>query len=444
MGIKNKLISMWKKIRVSVKTFVQQLFITLQLFLENGLANHSAACAFGLLLSIAPMLLLLSFFMFFAFRSSPYMLIGIIKNIPFVDIVFDEQWLSDNFLSAGNVGISGVISIFSVFWAGSIIAMSLQLGLKIIFPGSKKRNPFTENLLTLAIEVFVLIFALVMILFSRAAIFLIESFNFFPNALFLYLRSSIFDSGIFLIAVLGLVSCFAYRLVPVNAPRLSSAIKGSFIFAFSFVCATLVLGVFLKNPRYNLIYGTLGNLVVQLIKVYSFFIFFFIGAQFGFVIDSFDALLFLRLRKARLKAKDNGLFRARGLFSSVEGKLGKYLRFYKKGETIFLKGDREKEIFYLLEGEAEVFVSFSTESENLAGTLEADSFFGEMGYLLSENRSATIRAKTDAAALALPPHVFDEILKFDTGLGRIIIEHLSHRIKSGNDQITALTSTADH
>jgi len=63
------------------------------------------------------------------------------------------------------------------------------------------------------------------------------------------------------------------------------------------------------------------------------------------------------------------------------------------------------------------------------GTLGADSFFGEMGYMLSEDRSATIRAKTDVTALALPPRVFENVLKHDASLDRTLVEKLYRTIK---------------
>jgi membrane protein len=63
-----------------------------------------------------------------------------------------------------------------------------------------------------------------------------------------------------------------------------------------------------------------------------------------------------------------------------------------------------------------------------------------MGYLLSEARTATAIAKTNVSALALPPQVFDEILKYDTSLDRTIIENMSQRLKSSNEQIAAFKS----
>jgi CRP-like cAMP-binding protein len=79
-------------------------------------------------------------------------------------------------------------------------------------------------------------------------------------------------------------------------------------------------------------------------------------------------------------------------------------------------------------------------SENSGGkpaVLYAGDFFGEMGHLLSENRSATVKARSDVSVLALPPVLFDTMLKYDTAMGMTIMQHLSGRLKKMNEQYSA-------
>jgi CRP-like cAMP-binding protein len=109
------------------------------------------------------------------------------------------------------------------------------------------------------------------------------------------------------------------------------------------------------------------------------------------------------------------------------------LRHYKKGEIIISQGDTGNDVYYIFEGEVEIY--FSAADANAYGTLNAGSFFGEMGYLLSESRCATIRAKTDASLFVLSPAVFDDVLKYDTNLDRDLIQHMSRRLKDTTEQI---------
>jgi membrane protein len=444
--------SILSKLKNTVKITVQRLIIAMQLFGENGLANHAAAGAYGFLLSVAPMLLVIVFFILVAFEASPQMIADLISNISFLDILYDEHWLTGDFFSVSMPGISGVISILGIFWAGRILALSVQRGLKIIFPETKSRNPVTDTMVTLIIETVVLLFALVLIFGSRTALRFYKAFDFFPETSVLYLVTSKISSRIFPIASLGLASFFAYLFIPVNSPRKVSALKGAIFCAVAFGCTDRALGFLINKARYNFLYGTLGNLIILLVNVSFFFTFFFLGAQLAFVIDSFDALLFLKLRQTRIKAAGNNKSLGRllrltrrldmtdKLFSSVEGRLKKYFRFYEKGTTIFLQGDSGDDIYYILEGEIEIIISSSGDSGSPADILKPGSIFGEMGYLLSENRTAAARAKTNVSVLALPPPVFEEILKYDISLDRNIIEHISRRLKNTNEHIAALSS----
>jgi len=154
-------------VRICVKSFLQRLFITVQLYFVNGLANHSAACAYGFLLSMAPILLLIAFILSFTFKASPAAINSLLAGIPVLENLFNEEWLVSDFFTLSKPGISGIIFAVSIIWAGRILSLSMQRGLKIIFPGSRSRNPVTNTFITLAIEAVVLIIILTAIFSSR-------------------------------------------------------------------------------------------------------------------------------------------------------------------------------------------------------------------------------------------------------------------------------------
>jgi membrane protein len=198
----------------------------------------------------------------------------------------------------------------------------------------------------------------------------------------------------------------------------------------------------LDIARYRFLYGALGSLIVLLINVYFFFWFFFMGAQLAFVVDSFDALYFSKLYRARIKAAKKGKVPRHDLmcylFYRAEGSLKNYLRCFESGELILKKGDSGDDAFFLLEGEVEVFVPES--GNRVISILPPGSFFGEMGHMISETRSASVRAKTRVLALVLPSRVFDKALKLDSRLNHAVIQGLSRRLKSRNEQLKSTSS----
>ena len=433
------------KAKAGSMTLAQHLLITMGFFGKNGLTNHAAAGAYGFLLSAAPMLLIVSFFLIRAFRTEPGAALALVQEIPFLNFVANGQWPALEFLVYAPAGVSTIISMLSIFWAGRIFAVSMQRGIKIVFTGNKKRNPVQENLVTLAIEFVVLVVMLVAILGSRMALDLYEAAGVFQGAAFMRFVVSLSGSGAFRLVAMFFFLYLVYILIPVNPPRKLAAFWGSVFCSVVYGTATTLMDTLLRQPRYNFIYGALGELVIVLVGVYIFFLCFFLGCQLAAVSNSFDALLFLRLRETRNAQAGDGKALgpriARAFFYDAGGRLGKYRRSYSKGETVMSKGDTEKDVYFLLEGEVDVLLPSKLGADRSAGVLKAGSFIGEMGYLLSEGRTATIRAKTDVFALALPPALFGEILGHDTELDKSIIENLSRRIKRSNEQISALSES---
>ena len=439
---------------ISGKTLLQRLVITLQFFGKNSLANHAAACAYGFLLSAAPVLMMLSFLLVTAFRSfaggmvggenvlDPGILTALVSNISIIKDVLDENWLAKELPSIANSamqfnGIAGIVSAFAIIWAGRFFALSLQRGLKIIFTGTQKRNPLTETSVVFIMELAVVIGAVLLIFFSRAARKIYETFDFFPKAVFLQETLSRFNFQIVSFILLIIVFYYVCRFLTANGPSRLSVFWGSLCFVFSYTISSRIITMLLDQTRYNFLYGALGNLILLLVNVYFFFMFFFFGAQLARVIDSFDVFLFLQLRFARIHATRPAILGK--LFFSVDGALNKYLCHYSKGTTIFSRGDDGKEVFYLLEGEVDVLLAASGSGKSPTA-LQQGVFFGEMEHLLSETRNATIKAKTDVLALALPPHLFDKLLEHDASLDRAIMELLSQRLKLRNEQFSEVFS----
>ena len=436
------------KTKIFLKTFLQQLYITVQLFSVNGLPNHAAACAYGLLLSIAPLLLLIAFILSFAFKASQTTIIDLIGDISILEGILNEDWFSSDFFTFSKPGISGIVTAVSIIWSGRILSLSMQRGLKITFPGNKARNPITDTLIILVIEAVVLFIILTIIISSRAAMWLLRELDFFPNISIIRTITSQIGMEVFSVLALWLFTFIAYLLIPINRPRKLSAFKGAFLCILVYFCIRFILDFILDITKYNFLYGTLGSLIVLLVNVYFFFNFFLLGAQFAYVTDSFDALLFTKLKQINDSvSKESGqnkftpdrawLQLMHKLFFPIEGGMKKYLRHYEKGSVIFSQGDSGNDVFYLLDGEVEFLLSGLKHGSSV-DILKAGSFFGEMGHLLSEKRSATIRAKTDVSVFVLPPPLFDTVLKYDNSLDRNIMEQISRRLKITNEAIYKL------
>jgi membrane protein len=417
-----------------IKTALQGLFITLELFARNGLANHAAAGAYGFLLSAVPALLLIAFILLAALRSSPEAVTRLIMNTDILTKNFEDPQLIRAFLSAARPGVSGVISVLSVIWAARIFAQSIQRGLKIIFPGTKAENIFLDNLMIFAVELLAVVGAILLVLSSRLALMLYGLAGSIFGDIGVLAGLSGFVSGIVPVAGLGALSYCTYRMVPARPPRRLSALGGTLSGIAAFSITSFLLHLFVNTVRYNFLYGALGNLIILLGDVYFFFYFYFFGAQIARVRDSFDALLFVRFRQARENPPSFSNLASRLLFASPGERLLRYRREFPAGRIIFERGDASREVYYILCGEAGILPGGDGKDAQAVSVLGPGSFFGETSFLISQRRIATVKALRDLAVFAFPPELFAQILSAGGGVDSAIIEGLSLRLKDSREK----------
>ena len=408
---------------------LQLLWISFELFNKNGLMNHAAACAYGFLLSAAPALLFIAFFISRVLSASPELMDGLLRQIGFLLSTFNIQDLMNNFLHTANSGLAGLISIITIFWTARLCALSAQRGLGVVFPGS--RSVLKSSLVTLAFCFCVILFIFIILMGLRIALNLYNSPNFsYARSVTVFLFHFIRISFLFIFALLTLA---AYRFVPANPPKLKNILPGVITCLVFFLLFTAFFSRIINPERYNLLYGTLGRLFLFLVNIYFFFVFFFFGAQLIQVLGISEALLFARFRRVHSKQAPPASFTAR-LFADIPLLLQKYSELYKKGDAVFTQFSQGKEVYYILSGKAGVYLD--PECRSRIALIDESHFFGEMAALDIDGRAASIIAETDLKVLVLPHDLFATILQIDPDTDQNLIQSLSERLKLIDKQLT--------
>ena len=93
------------------------------------------------------------------------------------------------------------------------------------------------------------------------------------------------------------------------------------------------------------------------------------------------------------------------------------------GKEMATEGDRGREFFVLLEGEAEV-----TKQGNRINTMKRGDFFGEIALVTKMPRTATVTATTPVDVLVITERDFDALLKKSPEIGRNVAEALAERV----------------
>jgi len=94
-----------------------------------------------------------------------------------------------------------------------------------------------------------------------------------------------------------------------------------------------------------------------------------------------------------------------------------------KGKEMATEGDRGREFFVLLEGEAEV-----TKGGRRINTMRAGDFFGEIALVSRMPRTASVTASTDVRVLVITEREFAALLKNSPAISRSVAEALAERM----------------
>jgi NTE family protein len=100
---------------------------------------------------------------------------------------------------------------------------------------------------------------------------------------------------------------------------------------------------------------------------------------------------------------------------------------YHKGATVFLQGEPADRMYIIESGQVKV-VSDESTREKVHAYLGPGNFFGEMGVLLGEKRSATVRVVIDVSLLILLKNDLDLLLEEYPAIALTISRELGRRL----------------
>jgi CRP-like cAMP-binding protein len=93
------------------------------------------------------------------------------------------------------------------------------------------------------------------------------------------------------------------------------------------------------------------------------------------------------------------------------------------GKEMASEGDRGREFFVLLKGEADV-----TKAGQRINTMKEGDFFGEIALVTKMPRTASVTATTDVDVLVITERAFDSLLKKSPEVSRSVAEALAERV----------------
>jgi len=114
------------------------------------------------------------------------------------------------------------------------------------------------------------------------------------------------------------------------------------------------------------------------------------------------------------------------------------VRQYRRGTYLFHQEDDAPDVYFLLEGRAEVSSLSSTGHRQLLTTLEAPQFLGELSVLGELRRTSTAVALIDCTVWVIDGQTFLEFLTRDARAARALLRALARQVQAHESLIDDL------
>jgi membrane protein len=390
----------------------------------NDLLSYAAAGAYGFLLSLIPVVMLIITILIRFLHASPDMVIRFLQEYEAISGIPGIESIINSVPSNRTVGIFQAVIFISIFWMARRFFFSVMQGIRSVFDHNMKKYALKSNLFAIAGEVLLVLLIVIFILAMITANSVIDTAfieSLFPQRLYNDIRAML---SYFPLVIMVLFIYVTYRFAAGTKPPGKLCMLAAVICTAGFSVVQLLFRLFINMNTYNLIYGVLSNLIVILLEVYIFFILFLFFAQMIYVIQFFDSLLLTQLYLLPDRDDTNiGAFIKRSLFINPR----KFSRAepvsFKAGEKIYGENDESDDIYYILAGTIEM------SSSNRLDYYNKGDFFGELAYILGIPRSETARAQSGVRLLKIKSSFFEEVRLQNPELNQRAVDAVSAYIR---------------
>ncbi|HRR40968.1 MAG TPA: YhjD/YihY/BrkB family envelope integrity protein [Syntrophales bacterium] len=403
-------------------------------FRRNGDTNQAAAIAFYAILSIIPLYILTLLAAGLVFGGSQVetqeRLLRLIQEFhPY----FSEKLVSQ-FGQAEQISqkskVLGWVGVISLIWFSAMVFNALETALDIIFRSKKGRNYFLSKLLAIAMIPAGWVVGIVSVTITYVSTIVAKHPLVMEGGLFAVVTvHNLLFRYVVPYLILVFFSAFVYKVIPTGQVKLSSAVAGGALFSAMMEAAKHLFTWYVENyTRYDVVYGSLGTVVVVVIWIFYVAFMLLFCAE---LISSYQRRDLILLEKAFVEEK------RRKSVNTDERLFKKFGKIYPRGSYIFQEGDADGEMFYILSGCVHVEKRVG-QGQKLLAELGPGSYFGEMSPLLEEPRTASVRAFEDSSIAVITKDNFRNLIRESVDVSLVMLQEFSRRVRNTNEKLERL------
>ena len=143
--------------RYTLRTFVQEAFLTSNFFIQNDLLTYASACAFSFLFSLLPVVIMCAVILIRVLKASPSVLTNLYQFDTGLAQILDVSHLVNSVLDfQGGIVFNVIVGIF-IFWMARRLFNSTMKGIGCIFHKELVVRPLVSQLIVVAGEVLLVV-----------------------------------------------------------------------------------------------------------------------------------------------------------------------------------------------------------------------------------------------------------------------------------------------
>ncbi|MFM9834613.1 MAG: YhjD/YihY/BrkB family envelope integrity protein [Methylophilaceae bacterium] len=380
-------------------------------FARHNIMSLSASLSFYALFALIPLMLLMFFLLSHLIVSSNYAIVKLAIITGNIMPEFSSKIMVEVYGASQTKAAWGALGIFVLLWTITPLASAMRASFYTI-ASTTEAPSFIKRKLKDVLSVLGIL--LLFFIFTSAG-FVVEKAVRFLAAHLSNAQLSMVGGTITLIVTTLLIGMFYKIFFPMRIAFVH-LLAGAALTALLWLLMRPAFGLFLSlNQNYGAVFGSMKNMFVSITWLYLNFAVFLLGSE----------LIATLRRKDVLLLKD--LFDdAPNKANYIETLMQRYGLVLHQGEYIFERGNTERNLYYLVDGEVNL-----TNGDKIVRQLKTDDYFGEMAILTQKPTTANaIVASDEARIIVIYAENIDTMLVDEPRVAMQLLKRMASRVQN--------------
>ena len=380
-------------------------------FLRHNVFGMSASLSFYALFALIPLMLLIFFLLSHLVFSSDYAIVKLAILTGNLVPDFSSKIMTEVYSATQTKAAWGALGLFVLLWTITPLASAMRtafytIATRVEAPSFFKRK-FKDVVSVLGI-------LLLFFLFTSAGFIIEKAIRFIAIHFSASQLNVIGTLGTLLVTTI-LIAIFYKVSFPMRV-AFAHLLLGAALTAILWLAMRPAFGLFLSfNQNYGAVFGSMKTMFVSITWLYLNFAVFLLGTELISTLRKKDVLLL------------KGLFDdAPNKANYIEALMTRYGLLLKQNEYIFERGNTERNIYYLADGQVNL-----SNNGNIVRTLNKGDYFGELAMLTKQpTTSDAIVASDEARIIMIYAENIDSMLADDPKIAMQLLKHMAGRLQT--------------